>query len=260
MFDEETIFTYIGYAAALATILTFTIQILKIVETKKVTNLSSYMYIIYSLGLICWFAYGVYIDNIILIVSNLVTFLFTFAILLLIIYYDAEDKIERERRDEITNAYNQKYFSQIVPIKIAEARALKQNFAALIISSENYDNIKEKYGIKIANKALKDLAKFLEKDLRENDMVAHYDNNNFVIYLSGTDDKGAKLVAERLHENTNLIQTKINKNTSVAGKIKIGVCTSKYASDLDDLIKNANAAMKEITPTSKSKIKIYNKK
>ena len=53
MFDEEILFTYIGYAAGLATILTFAIQILRIIETKNVTNLSSYMYIIYSLGLVC---------------------------------------------------------------------------------------------------------------------------------------------------------------------------------------------------------------
>lgn len=42
MFDEEILFTYIGYAAGLATILTFAIQILRIIETKNVTNLSSY--------------------------------------------------------------------------------------------------------------------------------------------------------------------------------------------------------------------------
>ena len=76
-FDEETLFTYIGYAAGLATILTFTIQILKIIETKKVTNLSSYMYIIYSLGLICWAAYGIYIENWILVIANFITFFFT---------------------------------------------------------------------------------------------------------------------------------------------------------------------------------------
>ena len=39
MFDEEILFTYIGYAAGLATILTFAIQILRIIETKNVTNL-----------------------------------------------------------------------------------------------------------------------------------------------------------------------------------------------------------------------------
>ena len=83
MFDEEVIFSYIGYAAGLATILTFTIQIMKIIETKKITNLSSYMYIIYALGLICWAAYGVYIENWLIVIANLITFLFTFIILLL---------------------------------------------------------------------------------------------------------------------------------------------------------------------------------
>ena len=133
MFDEEILFTYIGYAAGLATILTFAIQILRIIETKNVTNLSSYMYIIYSLGLVCWFAYGVYIDSYILLFSNLITFFCTFIILILIIYYDAEDKIERERRDDITTVYNRKYFEQAVPEKIAQALVAKQNFALVML-------------------------------------------------------------------------------------------------------------------------------
>ena len=129
MFDEDTIFTYIGYAAGLSTILTFALQIWKILETKNVSSLSSYMYIIYCLGLVCWFAYGVYIDSYILLFSNLITFLFSFVILVLILYYDAEDKIERERRDDITTVYNMKYFQQAVPEKIAQALVGKQNFS-----------------------------------------------------------------------------------------------------------------------------------
>lgn len=146
MFDEEILFTYIGYAAGLATILTFAIQILRIIETKNVTNLSSYMYIIYSLGLVCWFAYGVYIDSYILLFSNLITFFCTFIILILIIYYDAEDKIERERRDDITTVYNRKYFEQAVPEKIAQALVAKQNFALVMLKVDNLAEFRQKYG------------------------------------------------------------------------------------------------------------------
>lgn len=259
MFDEDVLFTYIGYAAGLATILTFTIQILKIIETKKVTNLSSYMYIIYTLGLVCWFAYGIYIDNMILIISNLVTFFFTFVILLLIIYYDAEDKIERERRDELTSVYNRKYFEQTIPIRIAEAKTLKQDYTVLMVSTDNYKETVESHGIKAANKILKDIAKFLDKDLRENDMVARYEGDQFVIYLSNADDKSAKLVADRLYNNAGAIVTKITKAISIPAEIKIGVCSSKNGSDMEDLIQKADKSLKEITPASKSKVKIYKK-
>ena len=137
IFDEETLFSYIGYAAGLATILTFTIQIMKIIETKKVTNLSSYMYIIYTLGLICWAAYGIFIENWLIVLANLITFFFTFIILILILYYDAEDKIERARRDPLTYVFNRQYFEQIVPVKIAESKAQKKKNHNLELDMHN---------------------------------------------------------------------------------------------------------------------------
>lgn len=222
MFDEEILFTYIGYAAGLATILTFAIQILRIIETKNVTNLSSYMYIIYSLGLVCWFAYGVYIDSYILLFSNLITFFCTFIILILIIYYDAEDKIERERRDDITTVYNRKYFEQAVPEKIAQALVAKQNFALVMLKVDNLAEFRQKYGDKTADKALKQVGGALEKDLRGTDMVARYDNEKFVIFLANSDEKGTKTVAGRLSENIKKLSVKINRKQNLDLTVSMG--------------------------------------
>ena len=110
MFSEETIYLYIGYAAGIATISAFAIQTIRILKTKNITGLSSYMYTLYSLSLICWFTYGVFIDSWIIAIANLVTFFFTFVILCLILYYDEEDKIERYRRDPLTYVFNKKYY------------------------------------------------------------------------------------------------------------------------------------------------------
>ena len=242
MFDEEILFTYIGYAAGLATILTFAIQILRIIETKNVTNLSSYMYIIYSLGLVCWFAYGVYIDSYILLFSNLITFFCTFIILILIIYYDAEDKIERERRDDITTVYNRKYFEQAVPEKIAQALVAKQNFALVMLKVD------------------KQVGGALEKDLRGTDMVARYDNEKFVIFLANSDEKGTKTVAGRLSENIKKLSVKINRKQNLDLTVSMGACSSKHAKALTDLISGANKALDNIPPRSKIKIQFCKNK
>ncbi|MBQ8464834.1 MAG: diguanylate cyclase [Alphaproteobacteria bacterium] len=256
IFDEDTLFSYIGYAAGLATILTFTIQILKIIETKKVTNLSSYMYIIYTLGLVCWAAYGIYIEDWILVVANFITFFFTFTILLLIIYYDAEDKIERERRDELTYVFNRKYFEQTVPVRLAEAKTLSQESAILAINSINYRSTHEKNGVKAGNKILKSLAKFLEKDLRENDLVARFEDDKFVIYLADANDKSAQIVANRLLKNAELIKVKISKKEEIETKIKIGICTTQHASTMEELLEKAEKAAKSISAKSADKIKL----
>ena len=52
MFDTDTVFNYIGYAAGLATIIAFAIQTGRILRTKTISGLSSYMYTMYSLSLI----------------------------------------------------------------------------------------------------------------------------------------------------------------------------------------------------------------
>lgn len=256
IFDEDTLFSYIGYAAGLATILTFTIQILKIIETKKVTNLSSYMYIIYTLGLVCWAAYGIYIEDWILVVANFITFFFTFTILLLIIYYDAEDKIERERRDELTYVFNRKYFEQTVPVRLAEAKTLSQESAILVVNSINYRSTHEKNGVKAGNKILKSLAKFLEKDLRENDLVARFEDDKFVIYLADANDKSAQIVANRLLKNAELIKVKVSKKEEIETKIKIGICTTQHASTMEELLEKAEKAAKSISAKSADKIKL----
>lgn len=259
LFDEEVVFTYIGYAAGLATILTFTIQILKIIETKNVTSLSSYMYIIYSLGLVCWAAYGIFIENWLLVFSNLITFFCTFAILILIIYYDAEDKIERTRRDELTSAFNLKYFEQTIPVRITEAKINNQNFAIIITSIADFTNTTKKYGQKTAKKLLKTLAKILEKDLRETDMVARVDNNKFAVYLSGADNKTAEIVAKRLFKNATTTTIKVAKEQEINLDIKMGICSSQKGDTMEELMQKADKALKGITSKTSAKIKIFEK-
>lgn len=260
LFDEETLFTYIGYAAGLATVLTFTFQILRIIQTKSVTNLSSYMYTIYSLGLVCWFAYGVYIDSYILVISNLITFLCTFIILMLIIYYDAEDKIEKERRDDITNVYNYKYFTEAAAEKITQAQTDGQSYALMMLKLDNLQEIKGKYGLKTAQNILKQVGKNLDKDLRGSDIIARLDEERFIIFLTNSDEKGTKTVAARLLDSTQKQSLKISKKLSLNVLTSIGACTSKYANTLIALTENTEKALQSFTAKSKTKIKLYNGK
>ena len=206
MFSDETIYLYIGYAAGIATISAFAIQTIRILRTKNITGLSSYMYMLYSLSLICWFTYGIYIDSWIMAISNLITFLFTFVILFLILYYDEEDKIERYRRDPLTYVFNKKYYEEWIPQQIAEARVAKQPFSIIVGKIDNLKEISEQLGNKYYNRALKNAAKVLGSALRDSDFVARVDDNLFAIYLSGADAKTAKSVFERVLESVNKIE------------------------------------------------------
>ena len=252
---EEVIFPYIGYAAALATILAFAIQTVRILRSENVSSLSSYMYTMFSLGLICWFAYGVYIESWILAVSNLITFFFTFSILCLILYYDAEDKIERARRDQETGLYNRKYFFEAVPEKAARSAGAKQNYTVMLLSFNNYDRIFKEYGRRTGRKALRTLSKFLDKALRNNDMVARIDKNLFAAYIDNCDEENGKNVASRLDNGIRLLKLNARGGKEITFDTAAGLYSARNIIPVEEMLGKSAEALDETT--ARSRIKIY---
>ena len=259
MFSEETIYLYIGYAAGIATISAFAIQTIRILKTKNITGLSSYMYTLYSLSLICWFTYGVFIDSWIIAIANLVTFFFTFVILCLILYYDEEDKIERYRRDPLTYVFNKKYYEECVPQKIIEATINKQPFSIVVGKINNLEDIHEQLGNKYRNRALKHTAKTLEKALRDSDFIARIDDNLFAIYLSNTNDKIAKTVLTRVLDSINKIEIKKGAQQKMSVQMLFGICSLKEETELKSLTSKAEKALADASLKKNSQIKIYKK-
>ena len=259
MFSEETIYLYIGYAAGIATISAFAIQTIRILRTKNITGLSSYMYTLYSLSLICWFTYGVYIDSWIIAIANLITFFFTFIILSLILYYDEEDKIERYRRDPLTYVFNLKYYEEYVPQKIIEATITKQPFSIIVGKINNLKEIEAQLGSKYRNRALKHVAKKLVEALRDSDFIARIEDNLFAIYLSNADAKIAKTVFERVLTSVNNIEIKKNAHKKMQVQMLFGICSSKEENDLKDLTTKAQKALEKASFKKNAQIKVYKK-
>lgn len=260
LFSDETIYLYIGYAGGIATISAFAIQTIRILKTKNITGLSSYMYILYSLSLICWFTYGVYIDSWIIAIANLITFLFTFIILCLILYYDEEDKIERYRRDPLTYVFNKQYYEECVPQKIMQAKINKQPCSIVVGKIGNLEEIHKEMGSKYRNRALKHTAKTLEKALRDSDFIARIEDNLFAICLYNASDKTAKGVLTRVLESLDGIEIKKGSRQKANIKMLFGLCSSKEDSELKDMTSKAIKALSQASSKKNSQIKVYKEK
>jgi len=65
----------VGSAAALLTMFGFIPQIAKIYRTESVADVSLFMLLQFSLGVFLWLLYGIHIQDRIIIVSNVVSFL-----------------------------------------------------------------------------------------------------------------------------------------------------------------------------------------
>jgi MtN3 and saliva related transmembrane protein len=77
----------IGLSAALLTMFSFLPQIVKVFRTKSVKDVSLITLLQLSLGVTLWIIYGVYLEDAIIILANLVTLLSMLALLYLYSLY-----------------------------------------------------------------------------------------------------------------------------------------------------------------------------
>lgn len=74
---------WLGTAAAVLTTLSFVPQAAKTLRTRETHAISVWMYAMFTVGIACWFGYGIVLHSWPMIVSNAITFLLAAAILAL---------------------------------------------------------------------------------------------------------------------------------------------------------------------------------
>jgi MtN3 and saliva related transmembrane protein len=70
-----------GYTAAAMTTLAFVPQAWKTIRTKDTRSISLGMYVVFTAGIAMWLVYGISLDSMPMILSNIVTFILSATIL-----------------------------------------------------------------------------------------------------------------------------------------------------------------------------------
>ena len=65
---------WMGYMAAVLTTVAFLPQALKTIRSRDTSGISLAMYLIFTVGVACWFGYGVFLGSWPMILANIVTF------------------------------------------------------------------------------------------------------------------------------------------------------------------------------------------
>ncbi len=72
---------YIGFFAAFCTTVAFLPQAIKVYKTKSTKDISLYMFLIFTVGVLSWLIYGLIINDWPIILANAVTLILSFFIL-----------------------------------------------------------------------------------------------------------------------------------------------------------------------------------
>jgi len=142
-------------------------------------------------------------------------------------------------KDQLTGLYNRRYLFDVSTHKIKRALRHNKNLSLLMMDIDYFKNINDTHGHAVGDEILKAISSVLEERNRQEDLVARFGGEEFVIILEYCSLDDAKLKAEEIRgkvEGLNPLGIPIS--------ISIGVAQlSDKGEDFTGLLKRADDAL-----------------
>ncbi|WP_286237206.1 sensor domain-containing diguanylate cyclase [Neptuniibacter halophilus] len=103
-------------------------------------------------------------------------------------------------RDALTGAYNRRMFEQLIDIEIKRAQRYSQPMCVILADIDLFKEINDRYGHKMGDKVLANVAGLLREHIRDSDVLARWGGEEFAIILPNTLSDMALEMAERLRK------------------------------------------------------------
>ena len=163
------------------------------------------------------------------------------------------------RTDNLTNLYNRKFFYE--EINELFEKAQEQSLALIIMNVDDFKLYNQLYGNREGDLALQKIAEIISRCVGKNGFAARYSGKEFAIVLPYYNAMQALELTQDIQRQA----SQINKGS--AGEIlktltfSSGICVYPYAaSDVKQLIENADMAVYSAKRTGKNKIVTYSRK
>ncbi|MFA6192945.1 MAG: diguanylate cyclase [Sulfurimonas sp.] len=144
--------------------------------------------------------------------------------------------------DPLTKLYNRAHFDEVISSIAKHQRKVDTDFVLVITDVDHFKSINDTYGHQVGDDALIAIANTLKNSLRENDLIARWGGEEFVIMLKNVSLDEAKMIIEKVRASVE--ETKINNSISVTAsfgltKYILGEDTRKTFKRVDDALYEA---------------------
>lgn len=160
-------------------------------------------------------------------------------------------------KDDLTEAYNRRYFEHYLEEEMMRARRYGSHLALIFFDVDNLKDVNMKHGHLIGSKTLQEVAHRMIMTVRGIDKVVRYGGDEFCIVLPETDTQGAYQVADRIRNTVSSRPFLINETIQINITGSMGIASfPTHASNKEDLVRQADLAMFVIKNKSKNAIAV----
>jgi diguanylate cyclase (GGDEF)-like protein len=146
------------------------------------------------------------------------------------------------RVDALTGLFNRRYAVEKIEEEVARHQRNKKPFSFLMADIDFFKKVNDTYGHDGGDNVLKSVSHIMQQTIREQDWLARWGGEEFLLLLPETDLAEAMLVAERIRQK---IETDVidYQEMKILVTITLGVATYDGTEPVEQIIKQADNAL-----------------
>ena len=158
-------------------------------------------------------------------------------------------------RDDLTKAYNRRFFETYLDEEIERSRRYGTLFSIIFLDLDDLKMVNNIYGHLAGSRTLQEVAKRILGAVRGIDKVVRFGGDEFCVILPQTDQDQAVMVANRIARAMSSTALHIDNEIEVNITASFGIATyPTHAMTKENLIREADAAMYRVKSTTKNAV------
>jgi diguanylate cyclase (GGDEF)-like protein len=166
----------------------------------------------------------------------------------------AENRLEQmATTDMLTGLHNRRHLVRIAHHELARHRRSGRPVALIMMDIDDFKSVNDEYGHECGDFVLRAAAARLRESMREQDQLARWGGEEFVILLPETDRDGAREVAEKLRAAVAAAPVEFT-GRKIDVRLTAGVCLIDPHEAFDSALSRADRAMLEGKHAGKNRV------
>ncbi|WP_347989748.1 diguanylate cyclase [Methylomonas sp. AM2-LC] len=161
----------------------------------------------------------------------------------------------RAHIDFLTEIANRRYFIELAERELARTRRYQQSLALIMLDLDFFKRVNDEYGHKAGDKVLQMFSSILRNTFRAVDVIGRLGGEEFAVLLPQTDLDGAVELAQRLQENINCTDMRVERAVCLRITVSMGIAVlTEQDTTIEQLLNKADKRLYQAKTLGRNRI------
>lgn len=165
-----------------------------------------------------------------------------------------EDSLRLALVDPLTGLYNRRYAATNLSAIAARAAETASDYVVMVVDLDRFKQVNDRHGHAAGDAVLVEVARRLQANLRDGDLLARIGGEEFLVVLPGSSREDARRVATRLCQAVDERPIRLSSGQRVGQTVSIGVAVSRGGVVCEALVEEADLALLEAKGAGRNQV------